>query len=309
MRILVSPLDWGLGHASRSAAVVKYLLAHRNEVFLAGSGDSLQLLKDEFPHLPSAKLSSFSPWIPSLIPLPLAITLQLPYFFFSVLREHIALQRLVRKYDIDLVISDNRYGLYSSQCRSAIVTHQLSPIPWNSCPGWIRQVVSWGIAKMLSRFNFCLVPDYRDHRLAGSLSETSCDVKSRLFYVGPLSRYAEYRVDGTALDIPALHIITGPRKVRREYEASLKARSLQSASSHPTAGVVIGGVDNDNPDYDCLHNASASEIACLIQRAGSIYSHSGYTTIMDLYVLGALDRAHLTPTKGQAEQEYLASLL
>lgn len=309
MRILISPLDWGLGHASRSAAVVKYLLSHHNEVILAGSGDSLRLLQKEFPNLPSAELPSFSPWISSLLPLPLAITLQLPYFFFSIFREHIALQRLVRTHSINLVISDNRYGLYSSQCRSAIITHQLSPIPWISCPRWIRRIVSWGVAYLLSKFNFCIVPDFPNHRLSGSLSVASSSVKARLFYVGPLSRYAEYRNEGATLDIDVLHIITGPRKSRREYEASLNAPLMQPITSDSMTGVIIGGVDNNNPNYDCRPLISAPEIADLIQRAKHIYSHSGYTTIMDLYLLHALNRAHLSPTRGQAEQEYLASLL
>lgn len=309
MRILISPLDWGLGHASRSAAVVKHLLAHHNEVLLAGSGDSLQLLQSEFPHLPTVNLSSFSPWVPSWLPLPLAITLQLPYFFFCILREHMALRRVVREHNIDMVISDNRYGLYSSSCPTAIITHQLSPIPWTSCPALIRHVVSWGIARLLSKFNFCIVPDFPDHRLAGSLSTASCRVKSRLFYVGPLSRYAEYKVKNAPLDIYSLHIITGPRKTRREYESSLNAPLTQPLTTHDAPSVLIGGIDNNNPNYNCYPNASAPEIAHFIQRAQHVYSHSGYTTIMDLYILNALDRAVLTPTKGQAEQVYLASLL
>lgn len=309
MRILISPLDWGLGHASRSSAVVKYLLAHHNEVFLAGSGDSLQLLHDEFPLLPTVKLSSFSPWVPSYLPLPLAIVLQLPYFFFCILREHLCLQRIVKSHNIDLVISDNRYGLYSSLCPTAIVTHQLSPIPWISCPTWIRRVVSWGIARLLSRFNFCLIPDFPDHRLAGSLSAASVRIRSRLFYVGPLSRYADYRVEVPSFDICSLHIITGPRNTRKEYESSLNARLTQQLSPHNASRVVIGCIDNNNTNYCCYPHASAPEIAHFIQRAQHIYSHSGYTTIMDLYLLNALDRASLTPTKGQAEQVYLASLL
>ncbi|MCQ2236191.1 MAG: hypothetical protein MJZ18_04220 [Bacteroidales bacterium] len=308
MRILISPLDWGLGHASRSAAVVKHLLNHHNEVILAGSGDSLRLLQKQFPSLKCVYLSSFSPWTPSWLPFALAFSLQLPYFFFCILREFIAVQRLVKKYDIDLIISDNRYGLHSSLCSSAILTHQLSPIPWTGAPSWIRNAVSWGIAKLLSDFNFCLIPDYPDHRLSGSLSVSKYSISSRLLFLGPLSRYAEYKDSSLPQDITYLGIMTGPAESRIQYEKFLSSLPVFSECSPSIARVYIGS-KNHYDSIVTLPDASAREIASLIQRSQYIYSRSGYTTIMDLYCLGALSRARLTPTKGQAEQEYLAALL
>lgn len=300
MRILVSPLDWGLGHASRSAVVVKHLLKHNNEVILAGSGDSLRLLQEQFPDLPTIPLKSYSPWTSDSLPLALTVSLQLPYFFYRIVREHFSLQRIIKKHKIDLVISDNRYGLCSSLCHTAIITHQLSPIPWTNCPEWVRNIVSWGISRLVSNFDYCLIPDFQDHRLSGNLSVTEHIISSRTFFIGPLSRYAEYYNSAIPQDLPVLGILTGPKKSRLLYEKEVLALPDFSIRSLNAPLTLIGGRNNKN--------YSAGEIAALIQRAQTIHSRSGYTTIMDLYLLNALSRAHLTPTPGQAEQEYLASL-
>ena len=52
-RILVAPLDWGLGHASRSISVIKALLDREVDVLLGSNGRPLALLRREFPQLES----------------------------------------------------------------------------------------------------------------------------------------------------------------------------------------------------------------------------------------------------------------
>jgi hypothetical protein len=47
----------------------------------------------------------------------------------------------------------------------------------------------------------------------------------------------------------------------------------------------------------------------LLQQAKKIIVRSGYSTIMDLSVLGLLSKAEFHPTPGQSEQEYLAQVL
>ena len=44
MKILVAPLNWGLGHASRCVPLVRRFLAEGHEVILGGDGESLTLL-------------------------------------------------------------------------------------------------------------------------------------------------------------------------------------------------------------------------------------------------------------------------
>ena len=56
---MISPLDWGLGHASRSIAIVRMLLDKNVIVVLAGSGESFALMKMEFPELEFIELPNY----------------------------------------------------------------------------------------------------------------------------------------------------------------------------------------------------------------------------------------------------------
>ena len=51
MKILIAPLNWGLGHASRCVPLVRRFTAEGHEVILGGDGDSLTLLRRHFPRL------------------------------------------------------------------------------------------------------------------------------------------------------------------------------------------------------------------------------------------------------------------
>ena len=48
MRILIAPLDWGLGHAARCIPIIRYLIEKDYQVIIGADGRPLQLLKKEF---------------------------------------------------------------------------------------------------------------------------------------------------------------------------------------------------------------------------------------------------------------------
>ena len=50
-RILVAPLDWGIGHATRCIPIIKQLISHNYEVIIAADGRPMHLLSTEFPDL------------------------------------------------------------------------------------------------------------------------------------------------------------------------------------------------------------------------------------------------------------------
>ena len=58
--ILVTPLDWGLGHATRCIPIIRCLLALKQPVLLGGCGDSLKVLRLEFPDLPFVLLPEYN---------------------------------------------------------------------------------------------------------------------------------------------------------------------------------------------------------------------------------------------------------
>ena len=48
-RVLIAPLDWGLGHATRCIPIIKELIRLNCEVFIVADKKIFSLLKKEFP--------------------------------------------------------------------------------------------------------------------------------------------------------------------------------------------------------------------------------------------------------------------
>ena len=59
-RILVAPLNWGLGHATRCIPIINALLESGFEPILASDGPALELLKKEFSKLKYIELPSYN---------------------------------------------------------------------------------------------------------------------------------------------------------------------------------------------------------------------------------------------------------
>ena len=59
-RILVAPLNWGLGHATRSIPVINALIEEGFQPVIASDGIALSLLQKEFPELKSYELPSYN---------------------------------------------------------------------------------------------------------------------------------------------------------------------------------------------------------------------------------------------------------
>ena len=59
-RILVAPLNWGLGHATRCIPIIKALYAHGFQPIIASDGIALSLLRKEFPEFSSIELPSYN---------------------------------------------------------------------------------------------------------------------------------------------------------------------------------------------------------------------------------------------------------
>ena len=59
LRLLVAPLDWGLGHATRCISVIYALQEFGVTVVLAGDNDISTILKKEFPKLEFIPLKGY----------------------------------------------------------------------------------------------------------------------------------------------------------------------------------------------------------------------------------------------------------
>ena len=128
MKILIAPLNWGLGHATRSIPIIRNYLAKGDEVVLGGDGESILLLKQAFPDLRVIAL-------PSLELRYTSDPKQRGFYFRAVwalirftIADYYYLRKALAIEHFDLIISDNRFGLFSHQIRSVYITHQLYPI-------------------------------------------------------------------------------------------------------------------------------------------------------------------------------------
>ena len=83
--ILVAPLNWGLGHATRCIPIIKKLIANDYNVIIASSGRSLELLMIEFPKSDFIKITDYNIKYYQGLPLFISIIIQLPKLFFKII--------------------------------------------------------------------------------------------------------------------------------------------------------------------------------------------------------------------------------
>jgi uncharacterized protein (TIGR00661 family) len=304
-RILIAPLDWGLGHATRCIPVIRELQLQGCEAIIAGSGDSLRLLEKEFPLIRTFMLPGYNPRYPRQGSMVLSMAMQLPHFLSVIREEHRVINRLVRQEKIDAVISDNRYGCWSEKIPSVFITHQ-SNILMPRRFGWLQGFVRNMSARMINRFTTCWIPDLPDDRsLAGALIDSSnTRVRIDKQYIGWLSRFRVHHDAEKKYDVVA--VFSGPEPQRSMVEnvvlpqltnSGLRyrvVRGLPGLGSSPSGDEVINFLDSEKLQEE-------------LAAADLIIARSGFSTVMDLQALGA--KAVFIPTPGQTEQEYLASRL
>ena len=315
-RILISPLDWGLGHASRIIPLIDKHFELGDNVIIAGSGMSLNLLKKQFPHLQSIEIPSFTMRYSAGKSQVWAVAKAFPSLIYYSIKEHKALKRIVNEENIDLIISDNRFGLFHKSIPSAYISHQLLiklPKGWT----WLEPFVAFVHRCIINRFTECWVPDFEScqNSLAGELSHPT-KLPKNVKYIGALSRFnlSERSVGthGSCVRNQILAILSGAEPQRTIFENEL----LTSLQNNPSENIILikGKIEAEqkitkvgkvtvynymNTDLLQEHILKADEIIC----------RSGYSSIMDLYALGKLQNATLIPTPGQTEQEYLAEYI
>ena len=289
MNVLVTPLDWGLGHATRCIPVINRLEELGHTVMIAGSGPALDLLKIEFPGTKFFEIASYGITYGRL-PLFIHLSLRIPSILRVIRKEHEQIAAIVKNEKISFIISDNRYGCYNETIPSAIITHQLSiQAPLNSVANHYNR-------KFISRFSECWVPDTPDHALSGKLSMSNIPHK----FIGPLSRMRKVKsVDKFEI----LALISGPEPQRTSFD-TLMANELRE---HPSYKLVRGLPSLETTNGPVYNHLPSHQLNELIGAADIVISRSGYSTIMDLAALNK--KAIFVPTPGQTEQLYLAKEL
>lgn len=306
IKILFAPLDWGLGHATRCIPLIHFLLNQKHIVVVAATGPQKAILQLEFPQITILDLSGYEiSYTRHKRMLPLKILIQIPNIVKAIQKEKIWLKKIIQEQQIDLVISDNRFGLYSKKVPCIFLTHQLLiKAPY----AWIEKIIQKINYHFINKFTECWVPDLPgDINLAGALSHPAILPKIPVHYIGPLSRI--YKKDSEKIIYNWLVILSGPEPQRTILEKKMLAIA---ESTNDTWLMVRGRPDlseiPDSPKNILIKNhLSTEELSMALQQSEFVISRCGYTTVMEM--LSIQKKCVLIPTPGQTEQEYLAQHL
>ena len=305
--VIVAPLNSGLGHAARSKTVIDNHLAAACKVIIASDGNSLSVLKRQFPVLQAEELPSYSPVYPLNGNMVWAMLKQTPKMLLNISNEQSAIKKIASKYNAEIIISDNRYGCFTNFTKNIFLSHQLM-IQSPESLLFLRPSINRLHAKYINRFHECWIPDVEHgFKLSGILSENKF-IKIPKYNCGLLSSFQSSNLSNDKkYDIVA--ILSGPEPQRTIFEGKIIE---QLEKLHCSALLIRGKISDPNeiPDRGALQFKNympADEIAKFINTDTLVICRSGYSTIMDIAQLGV--RALLVPTPGQTEQEYLASYL
>lgn len=304
MKVLVAPLNWGLGHASRCIPLIQRYLDSGDQVVLGGSGDSLLLLKQRFPSLRTIALAPLSLHYSATSSQVSTLLRQLPQLLRFVRLDHYLLRELLEREHFDLVLSDNRFGLFSRHTRCIYITHQLRillPHPWH----WLQPLAHGLHALFYRRYSEVWVPDYATNGLSGWLSH-GCFCHRHIRYIGPLSRFAGLQVNPCA-DYDVVAILSGLEPQRSMLEQTILARyeGKQEKVLLVRGLLSAPATCSQHANLTLVPHLDDQTLAAYLLGSTKIIARSGYSTIMDLEALGLLSRSELIPTPGQTEQEYL----
>jgi UDP:flavonoid glycosyltransferase YjiC (YdhE family) len=301
-KILITPLNWGLGHATRCIPIIRQLLDAGHDVHIGSDGGALQLLKDEFPALPSVKLCSYNINYAARH-LLLGLVFQWYKVFLAILTEHQQVRHYIKVHQIDIIISDNRLGCFSRHTRNYIISHQLTLLT----PLWIwTKIATLANHFWIRRFDECWVPDSPPpDNLTGVMS--SARRLPHVRYIGPLSRFRSMELP---IERDCVVILSGPEPRR----TGLERKILKQWATLPYSMLLVRGI----PDLEIalpelptnvtsVSYLTAEALNRAICSSKFVLSRTGYTTVMDMIVLRK--PCILIPTPGQSEQEYLGKRL
>jgi len=321
--ICISPIDWGLGHATRCITLIKAFEKLGYQVYIATEGYHEVILREALPnahflHLRGYRIR-YAKW--GFI-LPIVLLFQVPKIIYSIIYENNWLKKAQVQYKFDLIVSDNRFGFYHKQVPSVFITHQLN----------LQMHFSWATSAFqklqynwLKKFKAAWIADIEGaNNLSGILANPKHKPSIPLWYMGCLSRLIDESNHTASLSATVhtassnihnqtvfLGIVSGPEPQRTLLENLL----WKAGNKLNIPFVVIAGTPSkDQPNKLIEENKNATLYAHLaapalvreIKRAEYIICRGGYTTLMELIPFEK--KLIFIPTPGQTEQMYLGKL-
>lgn len=313
--ILIAPLDWGLGHATRCIPIIYELSKYPFNIIIAASGPQRALLEYEFPDLEFLNIPAYNIRYGSgRFTSTLKMIIQTPKILKIIKKENQWLASTVFRKKIHAVISDNRYGLYHREIPTVFISHQLQIK--SAMAGTGESLLRNWQYQFINRFSQCWVPDFEHAaNLAGDLSHPRIMPKIPVSYIGALSRF-EHRPMPPKYQL--LVLLSGPEPQR----TILEGKMLQQLAGYNKPVLFVRGLPGEkkqdhlfdekilnypNRKVHFENHLTAGELNNALLQSRLVISRSGYTTVMDIAALQK--KSILVPTPGQTEQEYLAESL
>ncbi|MHA6279301.1 glycosyltransferase [Salinimicrobium sp. CAU 1759] len=298
-RILVAPINWGLGHATRCIPLIKKLEEKDFTPIIASDGAALQLLKKEFPHLKAFELPAYNITYTSRGSLlKWKFLMDSPHILKNIKKEKKATKLLVEKLNLHGIISDSRFGVRYKHLPNVFITHQLNVLSGNTTflSSRIHQ-------QYIGKYDQCWIPDApKKPNLSGFLGHLK-KAQDNVHYLGILSRFEKKDLQ---IKYDYMVLLSGP-----EPQRSLLEKILLSHLKGSTKKILFvrGVIDDDSiqnfaPNMEVKNYLFGKELEQALNSSKIVIARSGYTTLMDLAKLGK--KAFFIPTPGQFEQEYLA---
>lgn len=307
--ILICPLNWGLGHATRCVPIIRDLTNQGHKVIIAADEGPLAFLQKEFPDHEFIRFPGFSPKYSRSNTQVFKMMAAFPGALRDFRRDHKTVEWIVKQHNIDTVISDNRFGCWSKHAHSVFITHQLHiqvPKLWK----WTSPIVNLFNNSYIKKYDEVWVPDVENEpSLGGKLSHPALNgIKTK--YIGYLSRFTADNQHVTEKTNKFLIILSGPEPQRTMFEDIVLKQARETNDNililraKPDSSELL----SDIPANVSMFNHVDDEMFVkLVDSAETIVCRGGYSSLMDLAALGRT--AFLVPTPGQTEQEYLAKHL
>jgi uncharacterized protein (TIGR00661 family) len=303
-KVLVAPLDWGLGHATRCVPLISILLNKGCQVVIAANGPQKLLLQEEFPTLRFIELEGYNirysrKW------LMLGLVTQLNKIRKAIRREHKQLVEIIAAHQVDWVISDNRYGLYAKGIPSTFITHQLNVL-LPPAFSWAERLARKYLYRYINKFNNCWVPDLPDSTrgLSGTLGHPKIKPLVPIWYTGWLSRFSNNFPESTPR-FKCIIVLSGPEPQRTMLEEIILGQLKEIKEEM----VLVRGLPQEKtipgvPNNILVFNhLPAIDLKQKILESQYLVARSGYSTLMDAFTLQK--KCIFIPTPGQTEQEFL----
>lgn len=306
-RLIVSPLDWGLGHASRMIPVIKHLSAN-NKVYIVCGKKNEYFFKSELPDIEvftiyNLEINYFKKGVSFFNLLLLIFKVAFNSFY-----EHFAVKKIIKKYNINAVFSDNRYGLLFKGVECYFFTHQIFIILPKKI-GFLENFVHICFTKYLSKFDKCFIPDFETgFGVSGILSDKKPLNPLKFKRIGILSRFNGLELKKLNVEFDFLVLLSGCENQRTILENILIEKF---SKSNKKVHLVRGG-KNLKP-LNCSKNIKVTDVLTgddlltALSTCKTVVCRSGYSTVCDLIALKK--SGILVATPGQTEQEYLAERL